>query len=161
MSISSCSVIELSPHESRCRARFEYVFDDGRIETRGPMNVSNESEANLRMQQLESDVLASVQRQDAEEAVALGLYVAHREASENQVKYQWLREGCDKPEHYQSYSMIKDLLPGLLALGLTDEQYADEFNATIEEVKYIKLYWSWLSARSSHLQNYIDSVGGK
>ena len=152
--ISSKEVSDLSPHSGRFRARFSYTLDDGRVLTRGPSFVADSAEADAKLIALESDVLANVQNQDASEAVRLGSYTLHKEASENQVKYAWLLTGYEAETHVEAYAQIKDLAPAMLSLGYTDEQYASAFNTTVEEVVNIKAYWSFLDANSAAILAY-------
>jgi hypothetical protein len=108
---------------------------------------------------MEPFVLSEVQRRDADAAVALGIPFAYKEATATQVQYAWLKQGFNQTEHYLAYPLIKDLAPSLLAMGLTDEQYASAFNTTVEDVQAIKEYWDFLSVNIATIEAYALIAG--
>ncbi len=137
------------------RARFEFTIDDGRKVLRGPVNVASEQDADIRRVSMEAGVLVSVQNQDAAEAVTIGTKTAYKLATAEQVQYAWLESGFNESEHYNAYEKMKDIGPQLLALGLTDEQYAAMFDTEVESVINVKDYWSFLDANSTAIETYL------
>ncbi len=122
---------------------------------RGPMLVTDEAAALLRLVELEPSVLASIQMGDAEEAVTLNIQKAYREASEVQVKYQWLKSAFEQEEAYTAWPLIKEIGAQLLALGLSDVAYADMLNTTEDEAKASREQYEYLLAQSPWIEAYI------
>ena len=154
MSIDSSQITDLSPRRGGFRARFAYTFTDGRTFTRGPVNVSSSEEAENKLAAIEPSVLASVQQNDAQEAVKAGVQSAHKEATEPQVLYAWLLAGFDEPEHYKAYHFMKDIGPALLSLGYTDEQYSMMLGTSVEDATASREYWEFLDANSATILAY-------
>jgi glutamate synthase domain-containing protein 3 len=154
MPIASSETTDLSPRRGGYRARFAYTLTDGRVITRGPINVADNDAAETKRVELENSVLASVQKRDAQEAVKAGVQSAHKEATEAQVLYAWLLAGFDEEEHYKAYHFMKDIGPSLLSLGYTDEQYAVMLNTTVEDATASREYWEFLDANSATILAY-------
>jgi len=157
MPVANISVVSMKPHSGRYRARFLFVLDDGRKFHRA-LFVSTSEDADTKLIEFEADVLSSVQDLDAKEAVGLGIQSAHKEATQAQVQYAWVKEGFDSDEPYQAYEKMKDIGPTLLAMGLTDEQYSIALNCSIEEVIAAKAKWAELEANAAVISAYVGIV---
>lgn len=152
--------VSFTKHAGGNRATATFLLDSGEPVERSIRNAGvDEAAALVKATAMIPDVEASIQKRDASEAVSRGLYTAYGTASEAQVQYSWLKQGYAQEEHYQAYAMIKDLAPALLAMGLTDEQYATAFNATTEEIANIRTYWEFLSANSVAIEAYALIAG--
>jgi hypothetical protein len=146
----------LTAHSSGYRARYSITIDDGRVFSVGPVTVQDNSEAMQRSSGIEANVITSTITQDAEEAVRSGIKTAHKTATLQLVQYTTLRLAYNEPEYYKAYQIMKDVAPELMALEYTNEQYAEAFNSTVEDVINIKSLWQILDANSDTLQSYID-----
>lgn len=153
--ITSSHVTDLSPERSgRFRARFEFTFSDGRIIQSGPINVDSQEDAESMLDSLGASMLLSVQQSDAMQAVSEEVQVAYKLASIEQVQYAWLSAGFNEEEHYEAYSKMKVVGPALLALGLTDQEYADLLGSTLEDAVAVREYWEFLDLNSVVIEAY-------
>lgn len=141
------------------RARFMFTLSDGREIFRGPLGVSSESDADSRRVQMESDVLESIQNQDASDAVTNNIKTAYKLASNEQVQYAWLKSGFDEDEHYKAYEKLKDIGPALLSLGLTDIQLAGLFGVPVEDATATREYWEFLDDNKEAIEAYTLIAG--
>ena len=152
-------ISDMSPHNGSFKARFCYVFDSGVVNI-GPLSVASQSDADVKLianSERAKDIKA---RQDASEAASMGLLSAHKEATTEQVQFAVLDLAYSAETLHESYDGMKNLAPQLLALGLTDDQYAITFNATVEQVQNIKNKWSYLSANSAAIEAYAQIESG-
>lgn len=156
MPIVNQEVVDLTPHSGRFRARFKYVFDDGREVIRGPIHVTDSNAADTKLVDMVPDVLVTMQKQDASEAVRLNKLEAHKQATLAQVQYQFIREGFDSTEPYRAYLKMKDVAPALLSLGYTNEQYAVALNTTVEDVEGARARWEELEVNAVTLAAYAE-----
>ena len=58
-----------------------------------------------------------------------------------------------------AYQYLKDVAPILLALGLTDAEYAVMMDSTVAEATAMRAEWARLSIKSDELDAYIASRG--
>jgi len=158
MPISSKEVIELTPHADRFRARFKYTLDDGRVLLRGPIFVRDSAAATARLNAMADDVLRNIQSHDASEAVRAGKLTAHKQATTDQVRYQFMQEGFDDVEPYKAYLRMKDIGPLLDSIGRTNEQYADAFGITVRNVEKLRARWVELKANSAIYEAYAGVI---
>lgn len=159
MPITNTKIEAFTKHNGGNRATAIFTFADGRVVGKRIRNAGDDETAALAIATgLVPNVESSFQSNDANEAIGLGLFTAHKEASEAQVKYEWLLQGYNKESHYEAYMQLKDLAPAMLAMGLTDAQYAATFNTTVEEVSNIKDYWEFLDTNKVVIQAY-NAIG--
>lgn len=155
MPITNIAILDFSNHKGGNRAQAVFTATDGREVIRSISNAGNTpSGALVKAHAMSSEVLSSLQKNDAAEAVTLGIVGPHKEATSGQVTYKWLLQAYESEEHYKAYLMIKDIAPSLLSLGYTDAQYATAFSTTVEEVQNITAYWLFLDANSSAIISY-------
>jgi len=153
--IVSSRVTDLSPERSgRFRARFEFTLSDGRIIQSGPINVASVEDAESMLDSLGESMLLSVQRADAMQAVSDNVQVAYMLATLEQVQYAWLKTGFNEEEHYEAYNKMKDVGPVLLALDLTDQEYAELLGSTLEDAVAVREYWAFLDSNSVVIESY-------
>lgn len=122
------------------------------------MYATNAEEANAKLTQMEPSVLSSVQRRDAEEAASLGVQAAYKEATQGQVTYAWLRAAFDSDEPYQVYDNMKDVVPALIAMGLSNAQLAVALDCEVEDVVKAKTLWSNLKDSAAVISAYRNIV---
>ena len=155
MGIKESRITSITPDSGRVRARFKFIFDDGRENERGPISYATQAEAESALSEIENNVLKSAQLDDSFKAVSKNIKSSHGEASANQVSFAWLKTGFNETEHYKAYLKMKDIAAQLLPLNLTDAQYAAMLNSTVEEATKTRLYWGFLDANKSVIEAYI------
>jgi len=146
-------IAELSPYVGGYRATITYTLTDGRVIRRGPFTVVSQADADAKGLALESDVLAEAVSQDADVAVD-GSLPSFGEADSNAVAVKKMEHGVNAERLYESYARMKDTAPVLLAIGLTDAQYAAQFGVTVEQVAGVKALWAYLDQNKTAIEAY-------
>ena len=160
MTITNSEIRELTKHGNSFRARYRFTLSDGRIFDRGPISVSSLEEANTKISDTEQNVLKSIKRSDAEEAIDLGIQDIHKEASKNDVLGSWLKQALNEDEYYKVYKKMKIIVPYLISLNKTNTQLANLLSMTLEEIKDVKALWNKLKSFSIIFDDYITIKEG-
>ncbi len=156
----SSSTLTAYPQHDGFRVRCSYIFDDGRVITRGPFEVSTVIAANERKALLEDEVRLHVAELDAEKAIENNSVAAHGEATGAQVKLGWLKKGFAETEAYRAYYYMRKVMPDLLALGRTNFQLASLLGTTVQVIEDLKIKWSYLSTNAAALEAYQSVQAG-
>ena len=158
MPIASQEILELTPHSGRFRARFRYTFTDGREILQGPIFVAGNDSAGSKLISMASGVLAQVQEFDADKAVNLDQTGQANEATEARVRFQYIKRAFAADEPYKTYMKLKKVVPALIALGYTNEQYASYLGTSVSMVVKFKQRWQALNADSEIYEAYAGLV---
>lgn len=158
-SITSQSVTDIDPQTEEFRATLVYNFTTGssrkirvRHKTLAGLDALLISEA--------AGAQASESREDADEAVNQGLKVAFGEASENDVLSSWARKGFNKQDIFESYRILKEAMPEIVALGLTNEALAAAFNLEVEAVVDLLELWDYMEANKINFGKGLTIIDG-
>ncbi len=155
MTIANTRLINISARRSGgIRATMRYVLTDGREINIGPISVPSVHVAEKSMDDREARVLQNIQRQDAAEAVRLGITTPHKEATQGQVYFAWLYAGWTDPDALKAHDTLKMVAGEILALGLTAEQMASAFGSSVEEAEAVLARWEYLDANSASIAAY-------
>ena len=136
--------------------QYGYITDDGRSFLLAPKTIESSDIVLDKMVEYEAEMLSQIKNIDAREAVRLGIDTAYKEATIEQVQYAWLKTGYDSLEHWKAYQLMKPIAPSLLALGLTDEEYADLLNTTVADAVASREYWTFLEGHKDVLDAYAE-----
>lgn len=136
------------------RGVIDFILTDGRVIRRDGVRAPSQEALDARPNELTADVLEGVIRRDAEEAVQLGIQIAHKEASQNDVYYAWMQAAFNEDDPVAAYNMMKEVAPVLVGMGLTAEQYAVEFNAEVVQVQRLLDRWAYLDSKKAELESF-------
>ena len=159
MPVASKSIVSITPHTGKFRARFLYTLDDGREFERTTKALSLD-DANAKLLSFEAELLTSIQERDTDEAINNDVNASYGEATAKQVKLGWLKKGFNQQEAYRAYFFFKKVMPELLALGKTDTQLSVILDTSVAVVVELKEKWAELSVNAVTLDDYIQIQGG-
>lgn len=153
-------ISKIKPQATGVRVDFKCTLDDGREHyIRGiKFNTVEQAQVNLIGRAL--DVESSYRKKDAVEAVSLGLDVAHKTATINDVYFEYLNDGYNTENPLESYNKMSRVAPQILSLGLTVEQMAVMFNEDVDTAQGVFDKWDYLSANEAEILAYKSVVGG-
>ena len=151
--IVSYNVLNIkSQSAGRFRCTFNYIFDDGREVNLRPSSVGADYQAVCEARA--ADVLASVVKSDANDAVMLEIQAAHGYASQAQVFYAYLSKGFTSKDPIEAYDAMNGIAQALLGLGLTTEELAAMLGEPVETAQAVIDLWTFLDSNSPTIEAY-------
>lgn len=130
-----------------------YTFSDGVVRT---LNVRGDtvSDASLFLLSHEAAVLLSKTGSDIDQAILNDSDVPSEDVTQSQLYKAWMYKGFRSEDPVEAYRYLSKVAAKVLALGLTVEQLATQFNVGVDSVNDVLAKWQYLKANKTDIAAY-------
>ena len=158
MALTSKTIIKNEFNGVQYLIELLYTFNDGLtscVKCRG----NHPEDAQLFLNSKEGQVVASKKVQDIEYAVSNNLITSYGSASQVEVWREYIKRGYSSLDPSESLFYMSKVAQNIIDMGLTNEQIANTFDSSIEEVEAILKKWDVLTKNTDAVNNY-DAMKG-
>lgn len=162
MTITNRQIINSTQQGERLRVSLQYDFSSGLPAILNGIYVSDQSEADQKLIDVEPTVLIKRQESDAEAAEEGGDNIeATGEAGLNQIARQYLKRAMNEVDPYISLIKLKRANNKFTELGWTNGQIKSELGLTDNQWNLIKARYQYLGGVEAILIAYQDVINSE